>query len=508
MSTLDGRVFLVDSNGNIVPDEDGDTSNGVYRTTLTQDGTYYADVRANSGAGPNGYYQLDASLGDAQPPVVRSVSRLALPGPDERVYSDTIGSLNPSIYLPLDETSGATLSDASGHGDPGATLTGAATYGVESVFGTSSQGIGIGGDAHIEIADSDRVEGVRGVSFSFWMQVDSFANTWTPLVFKGTTSSNQRSYALWLQSNGNLNLNSSDSSGNQVVDTGALLGRGSWNHIAVSIDRDAGVMQLWVNGVRRANQTIRTGDIRQNDNPLLLGHTLENSSAYSKFDGAIDQFALWTEAVDSTQLLAPYFESQWLGEARSTGQLLGSFEVGVSERLLGGSVNYQGPNYRTFGGNTYFATNTRRTLSDATSYAASFGGNLVSITSQEEQDFINEWLTSQNTDYWVGLRDANGDDTFGWDTGEELSYTHWWPGYPTGSADGVQFRPGNNEGRWFNTNANSSYGTIVELVGDADGDGDGLPDVLDRRPDDALNGWELRSSGGGWRFRYRRRSDL
>ena len=337
-------------------------------------------------------------------------------------------------------------------------MTGAATYGVESVFGTSSQGIGIGGDAHIEIADSDRVEGVRGVSFSFWMQVDSFANTWTPLVFKGTTSSNQRSYALWLQSNGNLNLNSSDSSGNQVVDTGALLGRGSWNHIAVSIDRDAGVMQLWVNGVRRANQTIRTGDIRQNDNPLLLGHTLENSSAYSKFDGAIDQFALWTEAVDSTQLLAPYFESQWLGEARSTGQLLGSFEVGVSERLLGGSVNYQGPNYRTFGGNTSFATNTRRTLSDATSYAASFGGNLVSITSQEEQDFINEWLTSQNTDYWVGLRDANGDDTFGWDTGEELSYTHWWPGYPTGSADGVQFRPGNNEGRWFNTNANSSYG--------------------------------------------------
>ena len=107
VSTLDGRVFLVDSNGNIVPDEDGDTSNGVYRTTLTQDGTYYADVRANSGAGPNGYYQLDASLGDAQPPVVRSVSRLALPGPDERVYSDTIGSLNPSIYLPLDETSGA-----------------------------------------------------------------------------------------------------------------------------------------------------------------------------------------------------------------------------------------------------------------------------------------------------------------------------------------------------------------------------------------------------------------
>ncbi|MCA9186965.1 MAG: tandem-95 repeat protein, partial [Planctomycetales bacterium] len=126
--------------------------------------------------------------------------------------------------------------------------------------------------------------------------------------------------------------------------------------------------------------------------------------------------------------------------------------------------------------------------------AQSLGGHLVAITSLEEQQFLNDWLAPQNRDYWIGLRDGDGSNTFQWDSGETLDYTNWFSGYPSGNDDGVAFRP-NNGGQWYNTNVGNNLGAVIEIVGNDDRDLDGIPDVIDNRPDDELNGWELRAAG-------------
>lgn len=66
------------------------------------------------------------------------------------------------------------------------------------------------------------------------------------------------------------------------------------------------------------------------------------------------------------------------------------------------------------------------TWEEAEAYCESVGGHLVTITSQEEMDFITNELMNNKTNencYWIGLqRDG---DSWKWVTGEEFSYQNW-----------------------------------------------------------------------------------
>ena len=66
------------------------------------------------------------------------------------------------------------------------------------------------------------------------------------------------------------------------------------------------------------------------------------------------------------------------------------------------------------------------TWEEAEAYCESVGGHLVTITSQEEMNFITNELMNNTTNencYWIGLqRDG---DSWKWVTGEEFSYQNW-----------------------------------------------------------------------------------
>lgn len=54
------------------------------------------------------------------------------------------------------------------------------------------------------------------------------------------------------------------------------------------------------------------------------------------------------------------------------------------------------------------------------------GGHLVTITSKEEQTFIDRILTNNNkSNYWAGATDEESEGKWKWITGEEFSYTNW-----------------------------------------------------------------------------------
>ncbi|NQT19808.1 MAG: pre-peptidase C-terminal domain-containing protein, partial [Planctomycetes bacterium] len=99
VSTLDGRVVLVDSSGTPVADDDGDATDGDFAATIAIDGNYYAQVQANSGSGTLGRYVLDVTRSDGIPPKVTSVTRIPAEG---GTTAEMLGSLTVNISEDMD----------------------------------------------------------------------------------------------------------------------------------------------------------------------------------------------------------------------------------------------------------------------------------------------------------------------------------------------------------------------------------------------------------------------
>ena len=95
------------------------------------------------------------------------------------------------------------------------------------------------------------------------------------------------------------------------------------------------------------------------------------------------------------------------------------------------------------------------------------GGHLVTITSQEEMDYIYRTLDIENGRYWIG---AYRDDDFNWMwvTGEEWNYTNWNAGEPNDSSN-VKSNENRavtwSQGKWNDLNEENTgeqYGYICE----------------------------------------------
>ncbi|MAF66354.1 MAG: hypothetical protein CMJ84_11945, partial [Planctomycetes bacterium] len=192
-----------------------------------------------------------------------------------------------------------------------------------------------------------------------------------------------------------------------------------------------------------------------------------------------------------------------LPDGGSTSQLLASWNVSLSEKLASktaSSLQLQFGPFDTFGGHTYVVTPGTMSFAAARSYAANLGGTLVAINDDAEQQFVASLALPLGGDLWIGLADRAGDDTFVWETNEQLLYTNWWPGYPqAGTSDAVVFRP-NSNAWWYNTNATGNHRAVIEIPNDVDADNDGISDALDAWPTDPLNGWDVREAGTDGQF--------
>jgi hypothetical protein len=84
-----------------------------------------------------------------------------------------------------------------------------------------------------------------------------------------------------------------------------------------------------------------------------------------------------------------------------------------------------------YGGHRYALYSGTKKWSDAKSFCESLGGHLATITSSDEQAFI-ESLNTDDLSLWIGgYRDAQF--VWHWVTGEAWSYTHWGDGEPNDS---------------------------------------------------------------------------
>lgn len=141
-----------------------------------------------------------------------------------------------------------------------------------------------------------------------------------------------------------------------------------------------------------------------------------------------------------------------------------------------------------FNGSYYKIYNDRLSWLDAELYCENLGGHLVTVTSQEEQEFIE---SINNQKKWIGgYRHTGWDNTWYWITGEEWDYTNWGEGEPNNSSNVISNE--NKASVWpkfwndLNLNSREQYGFIcewdkysVEHIFLGDSNGDNTADALD-----------------------------
>lgn len=113
-------------------------------------------------------------------------------------------------------------------------------------------------------------------------------------------------------------------------------------------------------------------------------------------------------------------------------------------------------------GNWYRTTDPQTWL-DARTEAQHDGGDLVTIRSQAEMD----WIVGQfgSRELWIGLNDAASEGNFVWSSGEPVVYTHWCVGEPNGGAgiDYVRLSSSCTEvGAWADDDGSRLFGGLVE----------------------------------------------
>jgi Ca2+-binding RTX toxin-like protein len=112
----------------------------------------------------------------------------------------------------------------------------------------------------------------------------------------------------------------------------------------------------------------------------------------------------------------------------------------------------------------YYVLTESTTWQSAQDYARKLGGNLVTISNQAEQDWLQSTF-GKTSSFWIGLNDKDEEGKFKWINSENTSYINWAPGQPddfNGNEDyvGMNFGP---TSKWNDFIGSYSYQGIVEI---------------------------------------------
>lgn len=103
-------------------------------------------------------------------------------------------------------------------------------------------------------------------------------------------------------------------------------------------------------------------------------------------------------------------------------------------------------------GHYYKVYNGQSSWEDATAFCQSVGGHLATITSEEENTFLYNYLVSMGlSGAYFGLSDVNMEGNWVWCTGEEVTFTNWDSGEPNNEGRKEHyglFDFSHNDGKW------------------------------------------------------------
>ncbi|MFM7536111.1 MAG: LamG-like jellyroll fold domain-containing protein [Acidimicrobiales bacterium] len=191
----------------------------------------------------------------------------------------------------LDESTGTTVTDASGAGNH-ATAVGAPALGVTAVRGTGSTFAAAAG-TRVEVpVSADLAAASAGdVTIALWVRPNSQANSWRTLY------QHDRSPGLWLHPSTNrVRVHASVDGVERFVDTAAALPADSWSHVAFV--RSGSSYRLYVNGVLDGSNTF-AGAINPAGSATI---TLGGSTFYAQSRASLDDVQVFRRALTDREI--------------------------------------------------------------------------------------------------------------------------------------------------------------------------------------------------------------
>ena len=169
-----------------------------------------------------------------------------------------------------------------------------------------------GASDYIQISDDPSLDLTTGLTMATWVYIDSW-NDWGRLIEKIGSSNGAQMYSLILADDGgHPEINNAfmfytrHSTGNHNLrGISNTVYPGQWYHVAGTYDSATGNKVLYVNGVEQTSTTA-SGAIYANNLDLYLGYNPYN--APQSLDGKLDEVALFSRALNASEILEMYNE--------------------------------------------------------------------------------------------------------------------------------------------------------------------------------------------------------
>lgn len=201
------------------------------------------------------------------------------------VFAFTTYAADPAllIYLPMDESKGDMVIDASGNGHDGK-IAGNAKL-VEGKYGSGMELTAAGDE--IQITDDGKLDGMKAMTVEIWVKQDSHQAT--GIIQKGANWPDM-SYLLQPWSDQQIYFGVKDTTSRAITKPGDYP-LSKWYHLAGTYDGK--ILKIYIDGVEKASANAPVDTIPDTDNPLQVGNRLI---------GVIDDFVMYTRVLTEDEI--------------------------------------------------------------------------------------------------------------------------------------------------------------------------------------------------------------
>jgi hypothetical protein len=262
----------------------------------------YTITRNHDGTGANDWLKGDSVFGGCATVGDGCIDLTSIRGSMAIGYSDEVLADEPEVMARLNETSGTSVADATGHGLTGA-LGGTGTgWSASSPLADGGTAMFCGGTRHVIFPAAGNLTPLNGTAtFEGWFNVSgSFGSGYWTLWSKGT------SWSVDVNMSGALVAIHNGTETITLLSAGVLVDAGNWQHVAIVRDSATNQYKVYYNGTL-TNTVSYTNTPTSNSTQL---RACAESSGTQQFSGWIDDLSVFANRALMADDIAQHYAAR------------------------------------------------------------------------------------------------------------------------------------------------------------------------------------------------------